>query len=49
MASDNDVTTHYQNEAPLLFEKGSPGTPAVSLPRSDVPGVDRNEAVGTDL
>ncbi|HUU85983.1 MAG TPA: aminomethyl-transferring glycine dehydrogenase subunit GcvPB [Phycisphaerae bacterium] len=49
MASGNDMTTHHQNEAPLLFEKSTPGTCAASLPRSDVPAVDRNAVIGADL
>ena len=49
MACNNDTATCHQEGRNLLFDLGSPGTSAVSLPALDVPAVDRREALGAEL
>ena len=46
MTSTDQTTTGDQNHTALVFESGAPGACAVSLPASDVPAVDREEALG---
>ena len=46
MASNDETARSHQNDSRLLFESGSAGTCAVSLPASDVPAVDRRKVLG---
>jgi len=49
METTDDTLTRHQRDTQLLFESGSPGACAVSLPASDVPAVDRRRALGAEL
>ena len=43
---NNDSITGSKSKMALIFEQRSAGACAVSLPRSDVPAVDRQKALG---